>query len=123
MWMRKIAYMWNASLPLTADLLSWAWSKQSQSLSPRSHIYFNFINGEKILPLTIEGCIKQHPLVHEAVVVGLGKAAPALLILRSPEAEAEIFLTVITSIPLANHLRRPTRMLKPFLESPVILLL
>jgi long-subunit acyl-CoA synthetase (AMP-forming) len=47
------------------------------------------INGEKVLPLTIEGCIKQHQLVHEAVVVGLGKAAPGLLILRSPEAEAE----------------------------------
>jgi acyl-CoA synthetase (AMP-forming)/AMP-acid ligase II len=47
------------------------------------------INGEKVLPLTIEGCIKQHQLVHEAVVVGLGKAVPGLLILRSPEAEAE----------------------------------
>ncbi|OQD82866.1 hypothetical protein PENANT_c019G05982 [Penicillium antarcticum] len=49
----------------------------------------NLINGEKVLPLPIEGCIKQHPLVHEAVVVGLGKAAPGLLILRAPESEVE----------------------------------
>ncbi|KAJ6126046.1 hypothetical protein N7471_010539 [Penicillium samsonianum] len=36
-------------------------------------------NREKVLPLSIEGYIKQHPLVHEAVVVGVGKATPGLL--------------------------------------------
>lgn len=46
------------------------------------------VNGEKVLPLPIEGYIKQDPLIHEAVVVGLGKAAPGLLILRSQEAES-----------------------------------
>lgn len=46
------------------------------------------VNGEKVLPLPIEGFIKQDPLVHEAVVVGLGKAAPGLLIFRSEEAES-----------------------------------
>ncbi|KAJ5102503.1 hypothetical protein N7532_003032 [Penicillium argentinense] len=45
------------------------------------------INGEKVLPLPIEGLIKQHPLVHEAVVVGLGKATPGLLLFRSQETE------------------------------------
>lgn len=39
-------------------------------------------NGEKVLPLAIEGHIKQHPLIHEAVVVGLGRSAPGLLIFR-----------------------------------------
>lgn len=46
------------------------------------------VNGEKVLPLSIEGYVKQHPLVHEAVVVGVGKVTPGLLILRSEEAGA-----------------------------------
>lgn len=45
------------------------------------------VNGEKVLPLPIEGYIKQDPLIHEAVVVGLGKAAPGLLIFKAAEAE------------------------------------
>lgn len=45
------------------------------------------INGEKVLPLPVEGYIKQNPLVHEAVVVGLGKAAPGLLIFQSKEGD------------------------------------
>ncbi|KAJ5593482.1 hypothetical protein N7537_010386 [Penicillium hordei] len=43
-------------------------------------------NGEKVLPLSIEGHVKQHPLVDEAVVVGVGKATPGLLVLRSEKA-------------------------------------
>jgi hypothetical protein len=46
------------------------------------------VNGEKVLPLPIEGRIKQHPFVHDAVVVGVGKAAPGLLILRADDREA-----------------------------------
>lgn len=45
-------------------------------------------NGEKVLPLPIEGFIKQNSLIHEAVVVGLGKATPGLLVIRSQEAES-----------------------------------
>lgn len=45
------------------------------------------VNGEKVLPLPIEGLVKQHFLIHEAVVVGLGKAAPGLLVWRSEEAQ------------------------------------
>ncbi|OQE95576.1 hypothetical protein PENNAL_c0002G08067 [Penicillium nalgiovense] len=47
----------------------------------------NLVNGEKVLPLPIEGHIKQHPFIHDAVVVGVGKAAPGLLILRADEPE------------------------------------
>ncbi|KAJ5092472.1 hypothetical protein NUU61_007342 [Penicillium alfredii] len=46
----------------------------------------NLVNGEKVLPLPIEGHIKQHPLIHEAVVVGVGKAAPGLLVFRNEKA-------------------------------------
>lgn len=41
------------------------------------------VNGEKVLPLPMEGHIKQNPLVEDAVVVGIGKAAPGLLVFRS----------------------------------------
>ncbi|KAJ5346157.1 AMP-dependent synthetase/ligase [Penicillium brevicompactum] len=47
------------------------------------------INGEKVLPLSFEGYVKHHRLVHEAVVVGVGKATPGLLVLRSEEAGAQ----------------------------------
>ncbi|GLA10090.1 hypothetical protein AnigIFM60653_001475 [Aspergillus niger] len=45
------------------------------------------INGEKVLPLRIEGTIRQHPLVDEAVVVGVQKAEPGLLIFRAAAAQ------------------------------------
>lgn len=44
------------------------------------------VNGEKVLPLPIEGHIKQHSLVCDAVVVGVGKATPGLLILRADQS-------------------------------------
>ncbi|KAJ5669929.1 uncharacterized protein N7477_005292 [Penicillium maclennaniae] len=44
------------------------------------------VNGEKVLPLPIEGYIKQDVLIHEAVIFGLGKAVPGLLIFQSQEA-------------------------------------
>lgn len=49
----------------------------------------NLLNGEKVLPLPIEGHVKQHHLIHDAVVVGVGKAAPGLLILKVDGAKAE----------------------------------
>ncbi|KAI9827984.1 MAG: hypothetical protein M1819_006827 [Sarea resinae] len=44
------------------------------------------LNGEKVLPLPIEGHIRQDPLVKEAVVFGVGKSGPGLLVFRSPLA-------------------------------------
>ncbi|KAE8441859.1 hypothetical protein EG329_004214 [Mollisiaceae sp. DMI_Dod_QoI] len=40
------------------------------------------LNGEKVLPLAIEGRITQHPLVREAVVFGVDRAVPGLLLFR-----------------------------------------
>ncbi|CAK96299.1 hypothetical protein CBS115989_2471 [Aspergillus niger] len=45
------------------------------------------VNGEKVLPLPIEGCIKQSPLVQEAVVVGVNKAVPGLLVFRTESSQ------------------------------------
>ncbi|KAI9743887.1 MAG: hypothetical protein M1818_002621 [Claussenomyces sp. TS43310] len=44
------------------------------------------INGEKVLPLPIEGRIQQHPLVKEAVVFGIDRAVPGLLLFRAKTA-------------------------------------
>ncbi|KAL5366111.1 hypothetical protein BJX96DRAFT_169654 [Aspergillus floccosus] len=44
-------------------------------------------NGEKVLPLPIEGTIRRHPLVDKAVVVGVQKAEPGLLIFRAQAAK------------------------------------
>lgn len=49
----------------------------------------NLLNGEKVLPLPIEGCIKQSPIVEDAVVVGVGKAVPGLLLFRAPMESSE----------------------------------
>ncbi|KAL8933717.1 MAG: hypothetical protein Q9216_006236 [Gyalolechia sp. 2 TL-2023] len=44
-------------------------------------------NGEKVLPLPIEGRIREQPLVREAVVFGVAKSVPGLLVFRSEEAK------------------------------------
>ncbi|KAL8956929.1 MAG: hypothetical protein Q9183_006188, partial [Haloplaca sp. 2 TL-2023] len=42
------------------------------------------INGEKVLPLPIEGRMREDPLVREAVVVGIDRPTPGLLVFRAP---------------------------------------
>ncbi|RDW91655.1 hypothetical protein BP5796_02820 [Coleophoma crateriformis] len=41
------------------------------------------LNGEKVLPLSIEGRIKNHPLVREAVVFGIDREVPGLLLFKA----------------------------------------
>jgi len=41
------------------------------------------LNGEKVLPLTIEGRIRQHALVREAVVFGIDREVPGLLLFKA----------------------------------------
>ncbi|KIW89507.1 uncharacterized protein Z519_09663 [Cladophialophora bantiana CBS 173.52] len=40
-------------------------------------------NGEKVLPSVTEGRFRQHPLIREAVVFGIGRALPGVLLFRS----------------------------------------
>ncbi|KAH8671220.1 putative NRPS-like enzyme [Xylariales sp. PMI_506] len=42
------------------------------------------INGEKVLPLNIESRVRCHPLVREAVVFGIDREVPGLLLFRAP---------------------------------------
>ncbi|KUJ18954.1 putative NRPS-like enzyme [Mollisia scopiformis] len=44
------------------------------------------LNGEKVLPLAIEGRITQHPFVREAVVFGVDRSVPGLLLFRGANA-------------------------------------
>ena len=45
------------------------------------------VNGEKVLPLPIEGRIRDHPLVTEAVVFGIQRDFPGLLVFKGPQAQ------------------------------------
>ncbi|KAF2438847.1 acetyl-CoA synthetase-like protein [Karstenula rhodostoma CBS 690.94] len=47
------------------------------------------VNGEKVLPIPIEGRIRQEGLVQEAIVFGDGKVVPGILIIKS-DAAAEM---------------------------------
>lgn len=55
-------------------------------------------NGEKVLPLPMEGRIRQDPLIREAVVFGAGKSIPGLLVFRNKGSEGmsnEAFIAAI----------------------------
>ncbi|KAI5284911.1 putative NRPS-like protein biosynthetic cluster, partial [Ascosphaera aggregata] len=44
-------------------------------------------NGEKVLPLPIEGIIRADPLVRECVIFGVGQSVPGLLVFSAPEGD------------------------------------
>lgn len=46
------------------------------------------LNGEKVLPLPMEGRIRESDLVREAIVVGIDRPVPGLLVFRSERAAA-----------------------------------
>lgn len=62
--------------------------------------------GEKVLPLLMEGRVKEEPLVREAVVFGIDRALPGLLLFRSDAAttlaEEEFLHAVWPAIQAAN---------------------
>ncbi|KAJ4323817.1 hypothetical protein N0V84_004163 [Fusarium piperis] len=47
---------------------------------------FTLINGEKVLPLPIEGRIRQEEIVKEAIVYGEGRSYPGVLIVKADRA-------------------------------------
>jgi acyl-CoA synthetase (AMP-forming)/AMP-acid ligase II len=72
----------------------------------RSDDRVTLLNGEKVLPLPIEGVIVQHPLVKEVVVFGVDRPVPGLLLFRSLEsgdmADEEVLEKVWPIIVEAN---------------------
>ncbi|KAI1420074.1 hypothetical protein F5Y12DRAFT_788519 [Xylaria sp. FL1777] len=67
---------------------------------------FTLINGEKVLPVSIEGRVRQEELVREAVVFGEGKSYPGMLIFRANAAahmpEKEFLEAVWPAVEAAN---------------------
>src|SRR5436309_743342 len=47
---------------------------------------FTLINGEKVLPISIEGRIRQEEMVKEACVFGEGRSFPGVLIVKADRA-------------------------------------
>ncbi|KAJ0119622.1 male sterility protein [Diaporthe amygdali] len=64
------------------------------------------VNGEKVLPIPYEHTIRQHDLVQEAVVFGVEKAVPGLMVIPSDKAASlskeEILQALLPKIELAN---------------------
>lgn len=64
------------------------------------------MNGEKVLPLPIEGRIRQEHLVKEAAVFGAGRTVPGLLVFRADEAasmsDEEYFNAIWPAVEAAN---------------------
>jgi len=66
------------------------------------------VNGEKVLPLPIEGRIRQAAVVKEAVVFGVGRSLPGLLLFRAESAkttsDADFISNVWPEIEATNRL-------------------
>ena len=65
------------------------------------------VNGEKVLPIPIEGAIRQHAMVREAAVFGFQQSMPGVLIFRSPDhgaalSDAEFLDAVWPVVEAAN---------------------
>ncbi|KAL1613231.1 hypothetical protein SLS60_001463 [Paraconiothyrium brasiliense] len=64
------------------------------------------VNGEKVLPIPIEGRIRQEALVQEAIVFGDGKVIPGILIVKADAAadmsDAEFLQHIWPSVEDAN---------------------
>ncbi len=64
------------------------------------------LNGEKVLPLAIEGRVQEHPLVRVAVVFGISRPIPGLLVFRSETArnisDDDFIMAIYPSIQDAN---------------------
>ncbi|KAK5636711.1 hypothetical protein RRF57_012423 [Xylaria bambusicola] len=67
---------------------------------------FTLINGEKVLPISMEGRIRQEELVKEAIVFGEGKSYPGALIFRADVAahmsDEEFLKAVWPAVEAAN---------------------
>ncbi|EAW06690.1 putative NRPS-like enzyme [Aspergillus clavatus NRRL 1] len=64
------------------------------------------VNGEKVNPLDMEGRVRQHDAVSEAVVFGAGRACIGLVVIRAPGADdlsdAEIIEGIWTAVEQAH---------------------
>ena len=45
------------------------------------------LNGEKVLPIPMEGRIRQHPLIRQCCISGTGKSIPGILVFKNDAAQ------------------------------------
>ncbi|KAI8625000.1 acetyl-CoA synthetase-like protein [Xylariaceae sp. FL1651] len=64
------------------------------------------VNGEKVLPVQMEGRIRQNELIHECLIFGAGRAFPGLLVIPSEKAagleKSELLNKLMPTIEGAN---------------------
>jgi thioester reductase-like protein len=64
------------------------------------------VNGEKVLPLPVEGRIRQDRMVQEAAVFGIGRSVPGVIVFRSHDAkdmsDDEFFEAIWPAVEDAN---------------------
>lgn len=73
----------------------------------RSDDRVTLVNGEKVLPLPFEHQVRQNEFIREALVFGIGKSIPGILVIPSEKAlalpEEELFKLVWRSVESANR--------------------
>ena len=73
----------------------------------RSDDRVTLVNGEKVLPVPFEHQVRQNQFVREALVFGIGKSIPGILIIPSEKASAipedELFENIWRSVEAANR--------------------
>ncbi|KAI0164556.1 acetyl-CoA synthetase-like protein [Hypoxylon sp. FL1284] len=96
----------------------WAWKYVA-----RADDRVTLLSGEKILPLSMEGIIRESPLVREALMVGNDRLVPALLVFRSMAAaelsDDEFLAAIQPYIDTANGIADEFARLTPDMIAPL----
>lgn len=98
--------------------IDWAWKYVA-----RADDRVTLLSGEKILPLNIEGTIRESALVREALMVGNDRLVPGLLVFRSTAAAAlsndELLAAIRPFIDRANSIADEFARLTPDMIAPL----
>ncbi|KAI1773586.1 acetyl-CoA synthetase-like protein [Hypoxylon cercidicola] len=98
--------------------IEWAWKYVA-----RADDRVTLLSGEKILPLNMEGTIRESALVREALVVGNDRLVPGLLVFRSTAAaglsDDEFLAAIQPSIDRANNIADEFARLTPDMIAPL----
>lgn len=72
----------------------------------RSDDRLTLVNGEKVLPLPIEGRIRQDPYIEQACIYGAGKTVPGVIVFRSEQgsdlSDSDLLKAIRPTIDAAN---------------------
>lgn len=98
--------------------LDWAWKYVS-----RADDRVTLISGEKILPLGMEGAVRESPLVRDALMVGNDRLMPGLLVFRSAAAaglsDDEFLVAIQPYVDRANMIADEFARITPDMIAPL----